>query len=142
MKYILLLIFLFPLMAFAQFEKGDTALKSIDFYMEDIFQGHAYEDYSILMDMTDSSVIIRGDTMKVIMLLLKNTQELHKREDESYKREVELWEVISASVAFLNELPDYWRDKNSNCKWPGYYKALKKQGFFLEKKKRRKIPCP
>lgn len=82
---------------------------------------------SIYMDVKDSSVIIEGDTLRLIkgMMILA-----FKQSKELYEKQAELQRVIQAGVEFLNKLPDVYESKAGNCKWPPYWALLRKQGYW------------
>jgi hypothetical protein len=74
------------------------------------------------------TVRIEGDTMKAIAGLMKN---IHQRDSII---EI-LYHFMGATINYLNQLPDYWRTKQGNCKWPQMYAALKKNGYGIVKRK-------
>lgn len=68
-----------------------------------------------------------GDTLSVVRMLLNKLK-------IQQQTEIDLWSTVGAGVNFLNEIPDYWREKNNKA-WPAYLKQLKKMGFYSGKRK-------
>lgn len=90
---------------------------------------------------------IIGDTMACIKMLLHNIQlrnvgqqRLADELIERYNVELELQKLIDAGVAFANEVPDYYKEKEHNCKWEKYNRLLNKHGYKSRTVKNKK-PC-
>lgn len=89
----------------------------------------ADNDYHALyIRMPDSVLVIHGDTMKVIRILLERLRVLDSTE-------LALWKFIRAGIDFSNYVPDYFKTKAGNCKWPQYYAVMKKNGYRTVKVK-------
>jgi hypothetical protein len=71
---------------------------------------------------------IEGDTMKAIAYMYKMMRENDSIVSEMYR-------FMGTTINYLNELPDYWRTKQGNCKWPQMYAVLKKNGYGIVKRK-------
>lgn len=89
------------------------------------------EAYMMIWD--DNQIEIIGDTMQAIRNVIKSI----KQRDSI---EMSLYDLVGASVDFLNHVPDYWKNNKNNCAWSRYWALLRKQGFYQSKKSKPK-PC-
>lgn len=90
--------------------KNDIIFSAID------LEGECY-----LLEGVDGELAIKGDSLSVIKLLLKELKEQVKSNEEAGK-------CISKSVDWSNTVPDYWK---KNKKWLLYILEIKKQGYKL-----------
>ena len=85
---------------------------------------------------SDSSIRIQGDTMKAIRLVMQQYLRSDSMHNAAYDRMWELQKLVDAGIGWLNTIPDYWRTKDGSKKWAKYYALLKKNGYYMTKKKK------
>ncbi len=126
-------------------DTGIIWLPSTDYFYSDVYKNGPLE-IRVVMSGKDSGVLsITGDSLSNIKMLINFIKDLQKREESLYDQMSDLNHVISASVEFANQIPDYWRDRKNNCKWDEYMNALRLQGYKLhtktKKESKSKPPC-
>lgn len=107
--------------------RGDTLIKCDKIYVSN------YSQNISAWISCDSIVGSKGDDKKIIRMLL---EELTKSFDREQKLHEELDTFIKVSVDFSNHVPDSFRTKKGNCKWPAYLSLLNKYGWVQGKTKK------
>lgn len=84
---------------------------------------------SVAMMFPDSSIEIRGDTIKAIKMLFKSTLD---NQEKQYKELEQHYEFMEAATKWSNTVPDGY--KNSK-QWKAFEAVLKKNGYRVNTKR-------
>jgi hypothetical protein len=113
MKKAILTLSMIAVLSTAFAQSKDTVTIRIDTsYMPD-YNG-------IILYDSPAKILIIGDTTKAI----KSALEQIRRSDSIL---VAYYEFMKASVAFSNQVSDYWKTKEHNCAWQKYYGIAAKE---------------
>ena len=117
MKNLFYLLLFLPLFASSQVTDG----KESNF---DYKTTPSSEEY-VLVD-SGGRIQVHGDSLCVIEMLVSKIKEL---QDKDFQKR----ESIQKSVNWANKVPDYLK---KNKEWRAYLKAIKKQGYSINKTKK------